>query len=226
MLRRSCGTFHAPRRPMSRPATRTRPVGGDLVAQEELEQRRLPGARGPTRKTNSPLRISSESSCRATTSPLYVLVTFSKRIMRAQHRKRYEVGLRPAGVGRDSYRSGRPCAASAPLQVRLDERVEVAVEHRLHVAGLVRGCARPSPVGTAPACRCGSGCRTRRPACRPRGARAPCGAPRGARSASRAARICIALARFWSCERSFWHDTTTPVGMCVMRTAESVTFTC
>ena len=46
------------------------------------------------------------------------------------------------------------------------------------------------------------------------------------RSASRAARICIALARFWSCERSFWHDTTTPVGRCVMRTAESVTLTC
>ena len=46
------------------------------------------------------------------------------------------------------------------------------------------------------------------------------------RSASRAARICIAFALFWSCDRSFWHDTTTPVGRCVMRTAESVTFTC
>ena len=33
-------------------------------------------------------------------------------------------------------------------------------------------------------------------------------------------------ARFLCCERSFWHETTMPVGMCVMRTAESVTFTC
>ena len=41
----------------------------------------LPEPDGPTRKTNSPFWISRETSFRATTSPLYALVTFSKRIM-------------------------------------------------------------------------------------------------------------------------------------------------
>ena len=36
----------------------------------------------------------------------------------------------------------------------------------------------------------------------------------------------IAVSRFLSCERSFWHWTTMPVGRCVIRTAESVLFTC
>ena len=36
----------------------------------------------------------------------------------------------------------------------------------------------------------------------------------------------IAVALFWVCERSFWHWTTIPVGTCVIRTAESVLFTC
>ncbi len=36
----------------------------------------------------------------------------------------------------------------------------------------------------------------------------------------------MALARFLCCDRSFWHCTTMPVGMCVMRTADSVRFTC
>ena len=35
----------------------------------------------------------------------------------------------------------------------------------------------------------------------------------------------MALALFCSWERSFWQDTTTPVGRCVSRTAESVVFT-
>ncbi len=36
----------------------------------------------------------------------------------------------------------------------------------------------------------------------------------------------MADARFLCCDRSFWHDTTMPVGRWVMRTAESVTLTC
>ena len=36
----------------------------------------------------------------------------------------------------------------------------------------------------------------------------------------------MASARFLCCERSFWHCTTMPVGMCVMRTAESVLLMC
>lgn len=34
-----------------------------------------------------------------------------------------------------------------------------------------------------------------------------------------------AAARFWICDFSFCIDTTVPVGMCVMRTAESVVLT-
>ena len=36
----------------------------------------------------------------------------------------------------------------------------------------------------------------------------------------------MAWDRFLCCERSFWHCTTVLVGRWVMRTAESVTFTC
>src|SRR5437667_2163791 len=46
-----------------------------------------------------------------------------------------------------------------------------------------------------------------------------------ARSSSRALRTRIAFARFFSCERSSWHVTTSPVGRCVIRTAESVVLT-
>ena len=37
-------------------------------------------------------------------------------------------------------------------------------------------------------------------------------------------RSAVCLFEVW--ERSFWHWTTIPVGMCVIRTAESVLFTC
>src|SRR3989442_1764028 len=46
-----------------------------------------------------------------------------------------------------------------------------------------------------------------------------------ARSSSRALSTRIAFARFLSCERSSWHVTTSPVGTCVIRTAESVVLT-
>ena len=45
----------------------------------------LPEPDGPTRKTNSPLSISTLQSFRATVDPLYVLVTFWNLIMRKQH---------------------------------------------------------------------------------------------------------------------------------------------
>jgi len=46
------------------------------------------------------------------------------------------------------------------------------------------------------------------------------------RSASRDFRICMATARFCIWERSFWQAAWMPVGRWVIRTAESVTFTC
>ena len=45
------------------------------------------------------------------------------------------------------------------------------------------------------------------------------------RSSSLACRTAIALALFWIWLRSFWQDTTIPVGRCVILTAESVVFT-
>ena len=56
-------------------------------------------------------------------------------------------------------------------------------------------------------------------------ARAPPPARATRRSSSRARSTSIALSLFWSCD--FWSCwlTTSPVGMCVMRTAESVVFT-
>src|SRR5439155_13095132 len=46
-----------------------------------------------------------------------------------------------------------------------------------------------------------------------------------ARSRSRAFSTRMAFARFLICERSSWQVTTSPVGICVIRTAESVVFT-
>ena len=45
------------------------------------------------------------------------------------------------------------------------------------------------------------------------------------RSSRRARSTRIALSRFWSCDFSSCMDTTSPVGLWVMRTAESVVFT-
>ena len=46
------------------------------------------------------------------------------------------------------------------------------------------------------------------------------------RLSSLAASICMARSLFWCWLRSFWQLVTIPVGRWVMRTAESVTFTC
>src|ERR671916_916256 len=73
----------------------------------------------------------------------------------------------------------------------------------------VRTFAERSPV---PTCACRS---------------APSSAARSCiwRSRRRERRILIACSLFWSWLFSFWHVTTRPVGLCVMRTAESVVFT-
>src|SRR4051794_22077876 len=126
MLRRSDGTFHEPRRPISRPATSTRPAVATSSRSNSLRKVDLPDPEGPTRKTNSPLTISSERSRMATTSPLYVLVTFSNRIMRG-------VWERPPAKLPESILA----SAAAPVKVCLDESVEVTVEDGLHVSGLV-----------------------------------------------------------------------------------------
>src|SRR3954451_11867731 len=73
------------------------------------------------------------------------MVTFSKRIMRAAKgnrttRKFWVMRSRTAGrEGRAPTGPLRVDSRSAPLEERLDQAVEVPVEHRLHVAGLVPG---------------------------------------------------------------------------------------
>ncbi len=63
----------------------------------------LPDPEGPTRKTNSPLSISTVQSRSATVEPLYVLVTFSKRD--------HAVGFT---VGAKTWRAGFPFRAMLP----------------------------------------------------------------------------------------------------------------
>ena len=64
----------------------------------------------------------------------------------------------------------------------------------------VRTCDRRAALASASASSCASWCR-------------------------RARRTRIAASLFCSCDFSFWHDTTSPVGRWVMRTAESVVLT-
>ena len=116
-------------------------------------------------------------------------------------------------------------AARTPFQLGPDELVEVAVEDSLGIAGLVPGTkvldhrvgmhdvgADLAPEADALALAAALG-RLGLAA-----VQLPC--TRRARSSA------IAVARFWVCERSFWHWTTILLGRWVIRTAESVLFTC
>ena len=117
-------------------------------------------------------------------------------------------------------------AARLLHQVGLDERVEVAVEDAVDVAHFHLGAVvldhlvRLQHVAADLAAE-GDVLLLAADLVEP-------GLPAPSASSRRAAsvRTFIADARFLCCERSFWHDTTMPVGKCVMRTAESVTLTC
>src|SRR3712207_7125183 len=61
--------------------------------------------------------------------------------------------------------------------------------------------------------------------CERRASEAACAASSSAACRSRERRIRSACSLFCSCDFSFWQLTTSPVGRCVMRTAESVVFT-
>ena len=81
ILRRKYGTFHGARVPTSLPATQISPssVRSSLVTSRKKVV--LPEPEGPTMNTNSPRGMSTVTSRRAATGPLYVLVTWLKRIM-------------------------------------------------------------------------------------------------------------------------------------------------
>ena len=67
MFRRSIGTFERLSRPSSRPPTMMRPSVGSSSLIKSLTSVDFPEPDGPTRKTNSPLSMVSESSWSATT---------------------------------------------------------------------------------------------------------------------------------------------------------------
>ena len=128
----------------------------------------------------------------------------------ASFSRRWAISLLDPG-GASAHGPSRTCIGGLQtgLQARLDELVEVAVQHRLGVAGL--DPVRRSLMRTGRARRSGSGCPSR---CRPWCPPAP-GPARGA-SASPARRAWRAAAswpsRFLCWERSDWHCTTMPVG--------------
>src|SRR6202795_4864215 len=66
---------------MSRPATQMRPSPGSSSRRSRRMNVVLPDPDGPTRKTNSPLSMSIDTSRSAIEPLLYVFVTFSKRII-------------------------------------------------------------------------------------------------------------------------------------------------
>src|SRR5438270_13326089 len=81
MLRRRYGTFQWLSLPMSLPATQMVPQSGSSSLVSRRRNVDLPEPEGPTRNTNSPFAMSTETSRMATVVPLYDLVTFSSRIM-------------------------------------------------------------------------------------------------------------------------------------------------
>src|SRR3954452_12717280 len=97
---------------MDLPATQKRPRSGFsclLISRSIVD---LPEPDGPTRKTNSPLATSKVASRRATTSVLYVLVTFSSLIM-------FEEGAIAQATGRGATLSaGLGPSLVTPLAVR------------------------------------------------------------------------------------------------------------
>src|SRR5579864_4105473 len=95
MFRRRKGTFQGDRSLMSLPATQIRPFSGTSSLVRRRRNVDFPEPDGPTRKTNSPLAISTEQSRNATVVFLYDLVTFSRRIM--VRARRADVHRRTAG---------------------------------------------------------------------------------------------------------------------------------
>ena len=142
MLRRSCGTFHAPRRAMSRPATSTRPSVATSSRSNKLEERRLAGAGRPDEEDElalADLEIEIPQGDDIAFVDLGdVFETNHERMDPRRARRGYQSVRSIPGTRRcDVETSYIVSVCRAPMQVGLDERVEVAVEHGGDVAGLV-----------------------------------------------------------------------------------------
>ncbi len=134
MFRRSCGNLRT-REPADVAARDEHtPLGGDFVTEQELEQRRFPRTRGPDEEHELAL---GDIEVDLTQGDDVALVGLAD-VLESNHESLMKVpaGSPPAGVARDRLAGPSPFATSPPLQVRLDEHVEVAVDHRLHIAGL------------------------------------------------------------------------------------------
>src|ERR1035438_1840173 len=81
ILRRKYGTFQGASVPTSLPATQISPSSVRSSFVTNRKKVVLPEPDGPTMNTNSPRGMSTVTSRRAATEPLYVLVTWLKRIM-------------------------------------------------------------------------------------------------------------------------------------------------
>src|SRR3984957_7286013 len=153
MFRRRNGTRNLERSVRSRPASRIRPLSGNSSRSNNRRKVVLPEPEAPTKKTNSPFSISRVMSLSAGEPFLYVLETFSKRI------------TRNTPSGKKSWRCSAPgCIAtivvcrfwaivprtpfdkgprqflrmkSLSSQFSFHKSVEIAIEYRLDVAGLM-----------------------------------------------------------------------------------------
>src|SRR6266576_915886 len=103
---------------MSLPATQMMPVSGSSSLVRRRRKVDFPDPDGPTRKTNSPLEMSTEASRSATVVPLYDLVTFSSLIMIGKERGPRQVGAQwpvrlPASYFAE--RGRESCSGLSPL---------------------------------------------------------------------------------------------------------------
>ena len=140
MLRRRYGTFHDDSVAMSLPATKIRPCSGVSSLFTRRRNVDLPEPDAPTRKTNSPFSMSTVASLQGDDLALVDLGD----VLELDHGRRrgYQRPLsdsRHSGGRRNIAIRLRRARRAAPLQVGLHERIEVAVEHALDVAGLVLG---------------------------------------------------------------------------------------
>src|ERR1019366_5197098 len=137
MLRRRYGTRQLDRRSTSRPATQMWPESMVSSRKSSLRSVVLPEPDAPTTKTNSPFVISSETSRRATTEPLYDFVTLSKRIMVPCHATSGLCYRDMNGRNTSANLAWLTGVLPSPAEKRDHCVVEIPIQHGFHVAGLV-----------------------------------------------------------------------------------------
>src|SRR5579862_9836526 len=124
---------------MSRPATQIVPVSGSSSRRSSLRKVVLPDPDDPTGKTNSPLVMSRLTLLSAVTDPLYVLVTFSKRIIAL-----FPVSAAAGPSARPAPSRRPPRRPATPPAHSLSSQVQCSVAHAPHLPHqhqLFSGCS-------------------------------------------------------------------------------------